>query len=149
MRDNTLINMHMFEAARINGVQKFLFTSSACIYPMCRQETPDVTPLKDEDAYPADAEDGYGWEKLFTERQCRDTTKAPGGAGMEQRQYALAAGPWMGAESSAGRGAGEDLPVDSRRSWLPAAEPPAPWCGRGASGRRCRRVSPLREQRTA
>lgn len=71
MRDSALINLHMLEAARLNGVEKFLFTSSACIYPGYRQNTPDVTPLKEEDAYPADAEDGYGWEKLFTERQCR------------------------------------------------------------------------------
>lgn len=71
MRDNVLINIHMLEAARLNGVDKLLYTSSACIYPGYRQNTADVTPLKEEDAYPADAEDGYGWEKLFTERQCR------------------------------------------------------------------------------
>lgn len=71
MHDSVLINIHMLEAARGHGVRKFLFTSSACVYPGYRQNTPDVTPLKEEDAYPADAEDGYGWEKLFTERQCR------------------------------------------------------------------------------
>lgn len=71
MRDNVLINIHMLEAARRNGVKKFLYTSSACIYPGYRQRVTDVTPLKEEDAYPADAEDGYGWEKLFSERQCR------------------------------------------------------------------------------
>jgi len=71
MRDSVLINTHMLEAARLNGVQKFLFTSSACVYPQGRQNLPDVTPLKEEDAYPADAEDGYGWEKLFSERMCR------------------------------------------------------------------------------
>jgi nucleoside-diphosphate-sugar epimerase len=69
--DNMLINIHMLEAARLNGVEKFSFTSSACIYPAYKQNTPDVIPLKEEDAYPADAEDGYGWEKLFTERACR------------------------------------------------------------------------------
>jgi GDP-D-mannose 3',5'-epimerase len=69
--NNVLMNIHMLEAARENGAVKFLFTSSACIYPGYKQNTPDVTPLKEEDAYPADAEDGYGWEKLFTERQCR------------------------------------------------------------------------------
>jgi nucleoside-diphosphate-sugar epimerase len=52
-------------------VQRFLFTSSACVYPGYRQNLPDVVPLKEEDAYPADAEDGYGWEKLFSERMCR------------------------------------------------------------------------------
>lgn len=71
MHDNSLINIHMLEASRLNGVKKFLFTSSACVYPSYRQSTTDVTPLKEEDAYPADAEDGYGWEKLFIERQCR------------------------------------------------------------------------------
>ena len=71
MRDSVLINTHMLEAARVNGVSKFLFTSSACVYPGYRQNVPDVTPLKEEEAYPADAEDGYGWEKLFTERMCR------------------------------------------------------------------------------
>ncbi len=70
-RDNSLINLHMLEAARVNEVSRFLFTSSACVYPGYRQNTPDVTPLAEEHAYPADAEDGYGWEKLFAERLCR------------------------------------------------------------------------------
>jgi nucleoside-diphosphate-sugar epimerase len=71
MHDSVLINIHMLEAARQNAVKRYLFTSSACIYPGYLQKSADVTPLKEEDAYPADAEDGYGWEKLFTERQCR------------------------------------------------------------------------------
>jgi GDP-D-mannose 3',5'-epimerase len=71
MHDNVLINMHMLEAARRNEVERYLYTSSACVYPGYRQRTADVTPLKEEDAYPADPEDGYGWEKLFSERQCR------------------------------------------------------------------------------
>lgn len=71
MHNNALINLHMLEAARVSGADKFLFTSSACIYPGYRQNRPDVAPLREEDAYPADAEDGYGWEKLFMERQCR------------------------------------------------------------------------------
>ena len=71
MHDNVLINVHMLEAAREAGVGRFLYTSSACIYPLYKQQTPDVTPLKEADAYPADPEDGYGWEKLFSERQCR------------------------------------------------------------------------------
>ncbi len=69
--DNILINIHMLEAARQNEAKNYLFTSSACVYPGYRQNTPDVTPLKEENAYPADAEDGYGWEKLYTERACR------------------------------------------------------------------------------
>lgn len=71
MHDNVLINIHMTEAARLNGIKRYLYTSSACIYPGYRQNSPEVTPLKEEDAYPADPEDGYGWEKLFSERQCR------------------------------------------------------------------------------
>ncbi len=71
MHDNALINLHMLEAARINGVWRYLYTSSACIYPGYKQDVPDVQPLKEADAYPADPEDGYGWEKMFSERQCR------------------------------------------------------------------------------
>jgi GDP-D-mannose 3', 5'-epimerase len=71
MRDSGLINLHMLEAARVNGARRFLFSSSACVYPGYLQRSPEVTPLKEEDAYPADPEDGYGWEKLFIERQCR------------------------------------------------------------------------------
>jgi GDP-D-mannose 3', 5'-epimerase len=71
MHDNVLINVHMLEAARQHGVRRYLYTSSACIYPGYRQQSADVTPLKEEDAYPADPEDGYGWEKLYSERQCR------------------------------------------------------------------------------
>jgi GDP-D-mannose 3', 5'-epimerase len=71
VRDSTLINMHTIEAARVNGVQRFLFSSSACVYPKYRQLDANVTPLREEDAYPADAEDGYGWEKLYMERTCR------------------------------------------------------------------------------
>lgn len=71
MHDNVLINIHMLEAAREHAIQRYLYTSSACVYPGYRQNSVDVTPLREEDAYPADPEDGYGWEKLFSERQCR------------------------------------------------------------------------------
>jgi nucleoside-diphosphate-sugar epimerase len=71
VRDNTLINLQSIEAARVNGVKRYLYTSSACIYPGYLQQETDVTPLKEEHAYPADAEDGYGWEKLYMERVCR------------------------------------------------------------------------------
>jgi len=74
-RNNTLINLHTIEAARINGIERLLYTSSACIYPGYRQSETDITPLKEEDAYPADAEDGYGWEKLYMERVCRHYTE--------------------------------------------------------------------------
>jgi GDP-D-mannose 3',5'-epimerase len=75
VRDNTLINLHTIEAARVNGVRRFLYTSSACVYPGYLQNSIDVVPLKEEDAYPADAEDGYGWEKLYMERTCRHYTE--------------------------------------------------------------------------
>src|SRR5260370_10947994 len=65
VRDNTLINIHTIEAARQNGVKRLFYTSSACIYPGYLQKSPEVTPLREEDAYPADAEDGYRWEELY------------------------------------------------------------------------------------
>lgn len=71
VRDSSLINLHTIEAARVNDVKRLLFTSSACIYPGYLQNSAEVTPLREEDAYPADAEDGYGWEKLYMERTCR------------------------------------------------------------------------------
>jgi nucleoside-diphosphate-sugar epimerase len=71
VRDSTLVNMHTIEAARQNGARRYLFTSSACVYPGYLQKSADVAPLREEDAYPADAEDGYGWEKLYFERVCR------------------------------------------------------------------------------
>jgi nucleoside-diphosphate-sugar epimerase len=67
LRNNALINIHTMEAARVNGVKRYLYTSSACIYPEYLQEEADVTPLKEEDAYPAAPQDAYGWEKLITE----------------------------------------------------------------------------------
>ena len=70
-RNNILINAHLIEASRRNGVGCFLFSSSACVYAQDKQMNPDVTPLREEDAYPADPEPGYGWEKLFTEELCR------------------------------------------------------------------------------
>jgi len=71
VRDNTMINCNTIEAAKRNGANRFLFTSSACVYPGYLQKQAHVTPLKEEDAYPADPEDGYGWEKLYMERICR------------------------------------------------------------------------------
>ncbi len=68
--NNSLINLHTLEAARINGVRRYLYTSSACIYPEYKQTEANVVPLKEEDAYPAQPQDAYGWEKLVTERLC-------------------------------------------------------------------------------
>jgi GDP-D-mannose 3',5'-epimerase len=70
-RNNVLINAHMLEAAAESGVSRYFYSSSACIYPMSLQESEDVTPLKEEDAYPAEPEEGYGWEKLYAEKLCQ------------------------------------------------------------------------------
>ena len=70
-RNNILINTHMLEASQINNVQRFFYSSSACIYPSYMQTSSDITPLKESDAYPADPEEGYGWEKLFAEKMCQ------------------------------------------------------------------------------
>jgi nucleoside-diphosphate-sugar epimerase len=70
LHNNSLINIHTLEAARTNGIKKFFYTSSACVYPEYLQEDADVTPLKEEDAYPAQPQDAYGWEKLIAERLC-------------------------------------------------------------------------------
>jgi len=68
---SVLTNTHMLMAARESGVQRFFYSSSACVYNGDKQKHAQVTPLKEEDAYPALPEDGYGWEKLFSERMCR------------------------------------------------------------------------------
>src|SRR5271163_573510 len=70
-KNNILINAHMLEASKQNDVKRFLFSSSACVYAQSKQKSAEVTPLKEEDAYPADPEPGYGWEKLFAEELCR------------------------------------------------------------------------------
>ena len=67
---SVLINTHLLLAAQKHNVQRFFFSSSACIYPSYKQTTTDIRPLKESDAYPAMAENGYGWEKLFSERLC-------------------------------------------------------------------------------
>lgn len=68
---SVLINTHLLLAAREFGVERFFFSSSACVYNGDKQKSPDVKPLAEADAYPALPEDGYGWEKLFSERMCR------------------------------------------------------------------------------
>jgi nucleoside-diphosphate-sugar epimerase len=67
LHNNILINSHTVEAARINGIKRILYTSSACVYPEFKQMEADVTPLKEDDAYPAQPQDAYGWEKLVSE----------------------------------------------------------------------------------
>jgi nucleoside-diphosphate-sugar epimerase len=68
---SVLPSTHMLMAAKESEVGRFFYSSSACVYAGYKQTEADIAPLKEEDAYPADAEDGYGWEKLFSERMCR------------------------------------------------------------------------------
>jgi GDP-D-mannose 3', 5'-epimerase len=70
LHNNALINIHSLEAARVNGAKRYLFTSSACIYPEHLQTETDCKPLREQDAYPAAPQDAYGWEKLIIERLC-------------------------------------------------------------------------------
>lgn len=82
LHSNSLINLHTLDAARVNGVKRYLYTSSACVYPEFLQMETDVSPLKEEDAYPAMPQDAYGWEKLISERLCMHYTQD---YGMETR----------------------------------------------------------------
>ncbi len=75
MHDNVLINTFMLEAALRNKVKRFLFSSSACVYPNYKQTKSDVPGLKEEDAYPADPNEAYGWEKMFTEEMMKSYNK--------------------------------------------------------------------------
>ncbi|MDX6750235.1 NAD-dependent epimerase/dehydratase family protein [Geminicoccaceae bacterium 1502E] len=68
---SVLTSTHMLMAAREHGVERYFYSSSACVYAADKQRDTDITALKEDDAYPAEAEDGYGWEKLFSERMCR------------------------------------------------------------------------------
>lgn len=70
LHNNSLINLQTLESARLNGVERYLYCSSACVYPEYRQNDTQVTPLREEEAYPAQPQDAYGWEKLITERLC-------------------------------------------------------------------------------
>jgi GDP-D-mannose 3',5'-epimerase len=68
---SVLVSTHMLVASRDAGVERFFYSSSACVYAAGKQSTPEVEPLREDDAYPAMPEDGYGWEKLFSERMAR------------------------------------------------------------------------------
>lgn len=70
MYDNTLINTNMLQASMENKIKRFFFSSSACIYPKYLQESPDMEGLREDDAYPADPDSFYGWEKLYMEKLC-------------------------------------------------------------------------------
>lgn len=100
---SVLINTHLLMAAREHDVERYFFSSSACVYAAGKQRDPDVTALKEEDAYPAEPEDGYGWEKLFSERMCRHFTED---FGLETRvaRYHNVYGPhgtWTGGREKA------------------------------------------------
>jgi GDP-D-mannose 3', 5'-epimerase len=78
LHNNALINLHGLEAAAQHKVRRYFYSSSACIYPEYKQLEAQVTPLKEEDAYPAEPQDAYGWEKLVTERACHYYREAHG-----------------------------------------------------------------------
>jgi GDP-D-mannose 3',5'-epimerase len=80
--NNSLTNLNTIEAARVHGVGRYLYSSSACVYPEHLQADTEVTPLREEDAYPAKPQDAYGWEKLISERLCEYYTDE---YGMETR----------------------------------------------------------------
>ena len=70
-RNNVLSSTHLLEASRQNSVSRFFFSSSACVYPQAKQSMAEVTGLREDDAMPADPDEGYGWEKIFTEKMCQ------------------------------------------------------------------------------
>jgi nucleoside-diphosphate-sugar epimerase len=78
LHNNALINLHTIEAARLQGVERYLYSSSACVYPEHLQADADVAALREEDAYPANPQDAYGWEKLISERLCEYYTDEHG-----------------------------------------------------------------------
>ena len=112
---STLIDSHLLIAARDAGVARFFFSSSACVYPLYAQATPQAAPLAEHQAYPADPEDGYGWAKLFTERMCRHFLE---NYGLQTRvaRYHNIYGPW-----GAWRGGREKAPAAICRKVAEAA----------------------------
>ncbi len=104
---SVLINTHLLMAAKDAGAQRFFYASSACVYAADKQTDPEVTALKEEDAYPAMPEDGYGWEKLFSERMCRHFREA--NRALSQRLRTTRNLRWR-----PGKSAGRDLPQSDR-----------------------------------
>jgi nucleoside-diphosphate-sugar epimerase len=100
---SVLINTHLLLAARDHGVGRYFYASSACVYAADKQRSPRVTPLKEEDAYPAMPEDGYGWEKLFSERMCRHFREDFGLAARAARYHNVygPVGTWDGGREKA------------------------------------------------
>ena len=100
---SVLINTHLLEASREVGVERFFFASSACVYSSVKQNVTNVLPLKEEDAYPAAPEDGYGWEKLFSERMVRHFDEDFGVSGRVARYHNVYGphGTWDGGREKA------------------------------------------------
>src|SRR3954462_988069 len=100
---SVLINTHLLMASKDAGVDRFFYASSACVYAADKQTDPNVTALKEEDAYPAMPEDGYGWEKLFSERMCRHFREDFGIATRVARYHNVYGphGTWMGGREKA------------------------------------------------
>lgn len=100
---SVLVSTHMLMAAHKHGVRRYFYSSSACVYNASKQEDPNCPGLKEEDAYPAEAEDGYGWEKLFSERMCRHF-REDYGLGTRVARYHNVYGPhapWFGGREKA------------------------------------------------
>ena len=110
---SVLINTHMLDGRAQSGVQRFFYSSSACVYNGDKQHDPHVPALKEEDAYPALPEDGYGWEKLFSERMCRHF-REDFGAECAVARYHNVYGPHWHLARRTGEGAGRDLPQGDR-----------------------------------
>jgi nucleoside-diphosphate-sugar epimerase len=100
---SVLINTHLLQASLAAQVERFFFSSSACVYAADKQTSPDVPPLKEDDAYPAMPEDGYGWEKLFSERMCRHFSEDFGLATRVARYHNVYGphGTWTGGREKA------------------------------------------------
>lgn len=100
---SVLINTNLLVAAKDEGIEKIFYASSACVYAADKQETPDVPPLKESDAYPAMPEDGYGWEKLFSERMVRHFQEDYGIQGRIGRYHNVYGpeGTWQGGREKA------------------------------------------------
>jgi nucleoside-diphosphate-sugar epimerase len=100
---SVLISTHMLKAAHEADVERYFYSSSACVYAAAKQTASNVTALKEEDAYPAQPEDGYGWEKLFSERMCRHFEEDYGFTCRVARYHNVygPAGTWTGGREKA------------------------------------------------
>ena len=127
---SVLITTHMLLAAKEHGLEAFFYSSSACVYNADKQKSEDSVPLREADAYPAMPEDGYGWEKLFSERLCRHF-----------RRISDCAPGWLGittcmAHLALGREAGRKLPQRSVARWSTPSAPAASASRSGATASR-------------